>query len=68
MAPINNKKKRQQYTEDDMKAALEAINEGMNKHQASKTFNIPRTTLVDAINGKYTRGKHSPGIDIYYFY
>ncbi|CAK1577870.1 unnamed protein product [Parnassius mnemosyne] len=47
---INKKKKspkkRKQYSLENIKLALEAINKGMSKKLASKTYGVPRTTLI----------------------
>lgn len=46
--------KRKQYTSHQLNAALLAINEGISIYEASKTYGIPRTTLRDKRNNKYT--------------
>ena len=63
--PGNKKKKTKCYSLDDLASALAAIRDGMSKTQASKTWKVPRTTLIDAYQEKYSLGKHLPGIVFY---
>ena len=61
------KRKRQnksKYSEDDLISAVAACKYGMSKHEASRKWKIPRTTLRDVISEKYTVGKHIPGIHL----
>ena len=38
---------KQNYTDEDLRKALEAIKNGMTEKKAPKTLKIPRTTLID---------------------
>ena len=52
MAP--KKKKILKYSKEAMAAALEAVRSGgMSRHEASRRFGVPRTTLKDKLNGRY---------------
>lgn len=46
--------KRKQYTAAQLNAALVAINEGTSIYEAAQTYGIPRSTLRDKRNNKYT--------------
>lgn len=48
------------YTEDDMKAALNRIEEGLSIHRASKLFNIPRGTIPNRLHGRNKRNVREP--------
>lgn len=43
---------RQSYKPEDVLAAMRAIWRGMSRRQAAKTYNIPRSTLLDKLDGK----------------
>ncbi|KAJ1524842.1 hypothetical protein ONE63_009710 [Megalurothrips usitatus] len=43
---------RQNYKPEDVLAAMRAIWRGMSRRQAAKVFNIPRSTLLDKLDGK----------------
>lgn len=43
---------RQNYKPEDVLAAMRAIWRGMSRRQAAKIFNIPRSTLLDKLDGK----------------
>eukprot|EP00794_Sanderia_malayensis_P018178 gene18178-19992_t len=56
-----NKRERIRWTKEDMEKALAAVKEGkMSIRCAAKFYNIPKSTLGDAVTGKCTIGK-SPG-------
>lgn len=40
------------YSEEDMKRAIEAVNNGSSIKGSAKIFNVPRTTLADKVHGK----------------
>ena len=54
------KKKRKQYSQESLSAALEAVKEGMPVRRASVSFGVPRSTLQDRINGRVIHGTN-PG-------
>ena len=43
------------YKEEDMEKAIAAVEGGMSKRCASKTFGVPRTTLMDKLVGRTPR-------------
>ena len=45
--------KRRKYDPVQMSRAVDAARGGMSKKLAAKTFNVPRTTLLDKLTGKY---------------
>ncbi len=49
------------YTEEQLQAALTAVENGMPKSRAAKEYQIPRKTIHDRINGATT--KKQQGID-----
>ena len=51
MAPV--RKKICNYSEEAMKAAVKAVQNGMGKKTAAKRFNVPRSTIADKISGRY---------------
>ena len=52
-----NVKKRKQWTDEAMQAAVDAVREGhMPVLRASHLYNIPKTTLYDRISGKVLHG------------
>ena len=53
--------KEKKYSSDDLISAIAAVQDGMSQREASRTWKIPRTTLIDSIKEKYTVGKHLPG-------
>ena len=55
MAPV--RKKICNYSEEAMKAAVRAVQNGMGKKTAAKRFNVPRSTIADKISGRYREGK-----------
>ena len=57
MARISKNLYKQNYTDEDLSKALEAIKNGMTKKKAAKTFKIPRTTLIDHASGRKELGK-----------
>ena len=62
---IQNKhgsKKIKTYTEQDLLQAIASIKDGLHsKSAASRQWNIPRSTLHDAIKERYAHRKHTPG-------
>lgn len=42
-----------QYSDEDMKKALEAVKNGMSQKAASERFKIPRITLLDKVHGNH---------------
>nr|XP_023025875.1 uncharacterized protein LOC111513886 [Leptinotarsa decemlineata] len=46
-------KKYCKYSQDNLLSALEAIKHGMPRATAAKKFNVPRTTLIGKIDGRY---------------
>lgn len=55
-------KKVLKYTKESVLEALKEIQNGMSIRNASKKFNIPKTTLLYKHNGKYSLDKKSgPG-------
>ncbi|XP_068081988.1 uncharacterized protein [Anabrus simplex] len=40
------------YTEDNLKSAIEAVRNGMLKKEASRAFEIPRSTLIRKLSGE----------------
>ena len=44
------------YTEDDLKEAINAIQNGVSIRQASKDWGVPKTTLQDRIKGAQPKG------------
>ena len=55
MAPV--RKKICNYSEEAMKAAVRAVQNGMGKKTAAKRFSVPRSTIADKISGRYREGK-----------
>lgn len=49
--------KRFKYSEEDMRGALMAVENGMSINSASKCFKIPRMTLSDKVKGKTPIGR-----------
>ena len=43
------------YTEESIQLALGAVQAGVSKHQAAKTYGIPRSTLQHRVHGGVTR-------------
>ncbi len=43
------------YTEDDLQLAIAAVENGMSKTLAAKTYKVPRSTLYDRIKGSIPR-------------
>ena len=51
-----SKRKRFAYSEKDMELALEAVETGvMSKRRASIFYKVPRTTLLDKLEGRTPR-------------
>ena len=53
------RKKRKQWLEEAMVAALNAVKEGERVLRASREHGVPRQTLRDQINGKVVHGTKS---------
>ena len=50
------------YTKEDLLQAIASIKDGsISKSAASRRWNIPRSTLHDAIKERYAHGKHTAG-------
>eukprot|EP00058_Branchiostoma_floridae_P021203 XP_002606693.1 hypothetical protein BRAFLDRAFT_72540 [Branchiostoma floridae] len=56
------KRKRQQYHQADMEAALEAANNGASVYSLAKKFGIPRTTLIGRIKGHHGEVQGRPSV------
>ena len=57
-----SKSKRLQWSDESMKAAIEAVSSGkMNISAASKMHKVPRKTLDDRVKGHVKHG-HRPGV------
>ena len=50
------KKKRKQYSQESLSAALDAVKDGMPVRRACVSFGVPRSTLQDRMNGWVTHG------------
>ena len=46
--------------EEIINAAIEAINDGMPKNQASKIFGVPRSTLQFRMSSKFKKPGYGP--------
>lgn len=51
------RKKYDPYTEENLRKAVAAINNGMSKRSAARIFKVPRSTLFDKIAGRTIIGK-----------
>ena len=49
-------KKRKQYSQESLSAALEEVKKGMPVRRACVVFGVPRSTLQDRVNGKVIHG------------
>lgn len=56
------KRKKLQYTDDDLKRALEAIEKGMTVFSSSKKYGVPYQTLRDKVNGKSVKSRRHSGL------
>ena len=54
MAPV---KKILNYSNEQLNNALNAISKGISKKMAAAMFKVPRTTLINKIQGRYRDGK-----------
>lgn len=56
------KKKRVQYSPENMALAIEAVRNGMGKSMASRTYSVPKTTLLDKLANRVPLEptKHGP--------
>lgn len=45
--------KRNLYSEEQMKSAINAVRSGQSPFAVAKAFNVPRATLISKIEGKY---------------
>ena len=50
--PSSRPSKRKQCTEENMTAALKAIEDGSSVSRASRDFGVPRSTLRDRVSGR----------------
>ena len=48
------KGKYRKYSEEDLISAIDDIEDGMSKNAASKKWNVPKTTIIDTIQEKYS--------------
>ena len=48
----NRQKRRNNWLEESMKAALEAVKEGQSISQAARDHGVPKTTLYDRVSGR----------------
>lgn len=53
-------KYRKRYSEENLSNALKAIENGMPKKEASRVFNIPRSTLQFRKSDKFVKARHGP--------
>ncbi|XP_033731184.1 LOW QUALITY PROTEIN: uncharacterized protein LOC117320803 [Pecten maximus] len=59
---IGAKKKRVQYSTENMAAAINVVRSGsMSKKQASRVYQVPRTTLNDKLSGRVPENPTPPG-------
>lgn len=42
------------YTAENVRAALKKIENGMSIYRAAKLYNVPKTTLINKRNGKFS--------------
>ena len=49
-------KKRKEWNNENMTAALKAVEDGENLSRAARDHGIPKTTLYDRVSGKVVRG------------
>jgi hypothetical protein len=54
---LNYEKK---YSEEQLKKAVQAVNNGMSKKKASATFGVPRSTIQFRINNPPANNRHGP--------
>ena len=52
------KKKRKQWSNESMLAALEAAKKGLPARKAAKQYGVPRSTLQDRVRGRVVHGKN----------
>lgn len=48
------------YSCDNIKKAIDAVNNGMSKHKASAMYGIPRSTLIFRLSSKFTKARPGP--------
>lgn len=58
--PVNGEKYKKKYEDVDLERALEAIQKGMSKREASKRFGVPRGTLQFRLRGNITKTRPGP--------
>ncbi|KAJ8050139.1 Jerky protein-like-like [Holothuria leucospilota] len=58
----NGKRKYAQYDEDDVKAAIDAVKDGMSQAEASRRFSIPRGTLQNKIKETHSKKVGRPTV------
>ena len=56
----NGDKYHKRYSCDNIKKAIDAVNNGMSKRKASAVYGIPRSTLIFRLSSKYI--KERPGL------
>lgn len=55
------KRRKLQYTDDDLKKAFEAVDKGMTVFCASKKYGVPNQTLRDKVKGRSAKTRCHPG-------
>ena len=55
------KQKRKQYDQTKMATAIKMVRDGMSKAKAARIYGVPRTTLVDKLEGRVPEGSTRPG-------
>ena len=53
--PVVGPTRRRQYTDQQMRDAMQAVQDGMSQHKASETYGVPRITLRDRLANIHPR-------------